>query len=206
MRILIVDDHPVIHNALATLFRKDVGDGLLSAFTAQEGFTSYCAHKPDVSIIDIKLPDASGFELMGQIKAVDAEARMVCFSMRVDARTANRAMQAGAKAFAGKTDDPAMLREAVLRAAAGERWLPDRLRQEVAWLRLKGGGPGCELSMRELAILRCLSRGHSLGEIGHELRVSYKTVTNEVANLREKLRARTQPEMIRIAMEKGLLG
>lgn len=206
VRILLVDDHPVIHTAVATILGDLACDGLHFALTAQDGFRFFRQHRPDVTIIDMNLPDASGLELTERIKEVDADAKIVCFSMSADAAMASRAMQCGAMAFVGKTDDPALLRESVLKAAAGESWLPERLRQDVAFLRIRGGEREPDFSLRELEILRCLSRGHSLGEIGHELGLSYKTVTNVVANLRKKLNARTQPEMIRIAMEMKLLG
>lgn len=206
MRILIVDDHPIIHQAAAEVLKDLAGETPMSAYSAQEGFAEFKTRRPDISIIDDTLPGASGFELIGDILGLCPEACLVMFASDGGAISACRALDLGSKGFVGKSDPPDLLAEAVRKTSCGEIWMPERLKQEIAFLRLKGGDADYVSSARELSILSKLSRGSSLGEISYDLGLSYKTVTNEVAALRRKLKARTQPEMIRIAIEKGLLG
>ncbi|MCH9808068.1 MAG: response regulator transcription factor [Alphaproteobacteria bacterium] len=206
MRILLVDEQPIIHRAVALVLREIAGEPLISAHTAEQGTAEFRRHRPDAMIVSDTLPDVSGNELIGAVLGLCPDAPIVVFAAIGGATEAKRALDIGALAFVGKRDAPELLVQAVESASNNAVWLPERLRQDIALQRLKGGEPQSVSSPRELAILSKLSRGSSLGEIGHDLGLSYKTVTNEVAGLRKKLGARTQPEMVRIAMEKGLLG
>ncbi len=206
VRILIVDDHPIIHKAIAAILSEMAECQVLSAFSAEDGLGEFIRRCPDAAIIDDTLPVASGYELLSDILSHNAEAKVIMFADDGRAASASRALEIGARAFLGKSEEPQLLKQAVRSVYSGKVWLTERLKQEIALMRLTGKDADKDSSARELAILSKLSRGDSLGEIGHDLGLSYKTITNEVANLRRKLGARTQPEMVRIAMEKGLLG
>ncbi len=205
MRLLLVDNQPIIHEAIKLLFADDLRGELMVARSCKEALQLVAAAQPDVVIIDPELPDGSGFDLVLRFKREIPTAGVVVYSRLGDPDTAWRCLQSGATGVVGKVDPCEDLRRCVLRAAVGESWLPERLQQAVAYMRISGVGSKEAFSVREMRILRALSRGKSLTEIAHENGISYKTVTNEVGQIRLKLGARTQPEMIRIAMEKRLL-
>jgi DNA-binding NarL/FixJ family response regulator len=127
--------------------------------------------------------------------------RVVILSPDSTVVQAMHAMEAGAMAFVSKTADPADLRTAIMAVDKGERWLAMDLVQQMALMRSRGTGRSSALSDREISVLRELVRGRSMAEIAGVLSVSYKTVTNDCAALRAKLNARTNPQLVRVALE-----
>lgn len=162
-------------------------------------------HEPDVTVIDINLPDGSGLELTKEFIAQDPGARIVVFSMSDTPMVAVQAIECGAKSYVSKNGNPFDLRDAVFAVDRGEPWISDELIQEIALLRAKAPGTAALLSDREHQVLRMLTRGRSMAEIASEIAVSYKTVAGDCATLRNKLNARTSSEMIRIAVELKLV-
>src|SRR4249920_3563013 len=119
-RLLIVDDHPVVLSGCRSLFASDSSVKIDEATDARSGHRAYVSRKPDVTVIDIKLPDVSGFELMRRIRKEDPDARIIMFSMNDDPAFVVRAIELGAQGYVSKGDDPRMLVKAVRQVAAGE--------------------------------------------------------------------------------------
>lgn len=172
---------------------------VMSARTAGEGLKAFEDHRPDVSILDINLPDQSGFDLVRQLIAADPMTRIIVFSMNDDPMLAVEALDCGARGFVSKNDDPALFCEAIDVVAGGRTWLPAALAQEVALIRT-APTEQVRLSSREIEILRMLARGRSMSEIAACLDLSYKTVAAASASIRSKLKARTPAEMVRISL------
>ena len=165
----------------------------------------YVAHSPDVAVIDLNLPGVSGFELSRRILGHDADAKIIFFSMNDDAVFAARSIDAGAKGYITKNDDPSDFTEAVLEVARGGVYLRPEIARKLAFLTTTlGTDPLSKLTAREIEILRLLSRGKSLTEIAHVVSLSYKTVANCCSTLKHKLGARTSTDLVRIAFERGL--
>ena len=112
-KVLIVDDHPVVLSGCRSLFASDNTVKIEEATDAKSGHRAYLVRKPDVTVIDIKLPDVSGFELMRRIRKDDPEARIIIFSMNDDPALVVRAIEMGAQGYVSKGDDPRMLVKAV---------------------------------------------------------------------------------------------
>ena len=200
MRVLIVDDHPIIVAGCAAML---AGEGDIEVFDARDadaGFEAYVAHNPDAAVVDIALPGVSGFELTRRILRFDAGARIVVFSMNDDPIFAARAMEAGAKAYVAKNDDPYLLLRALREVCAGKFFFPPKAGRGAG-----AASPLEALSPRELEILRMLGKGLGMAEIADAARLSYKTVANSCALIKRKLGARTSLELVRIAMEQRLL-
>ena len=204
LRILVVDDHTIIHETLRRILADVAPQGVECTARTDAALRAFEADAPCVTIVDLGLPDSSGLSLIRKMLQQKPAARVVALADACGAVLAAQAMQAGAMAVARKSDPPDMLVTCVRNVLDGKTWMPGDLQQQVALMKLTGAD-GQTFSTRELAVLRALAYGDSLGEIAHNLDISYKTVTNEVAQLREKLKARTQPEMIRIAMERKLI-
>ncbi len=178
---------------------------MIEARTASAARTAMKEQSPDVTVIDINLPDGSGLELTREFVARDPDARIVVFSMSDTPMLAIQAIECGAKSYVSKNGNPLDLRDAVLAVARGESWISDDLVQEMALLRARAPGTTSLLSEREHLVLRMLARGRSMAEIANDISVSYKTIAADCATLRTKLNARTSSEMVRIAVELKLV-
>ena len=205
MRILIVDDHPIVASGCRTVFADDPEIILLEAADAEGGKRAFVAEKPDLCVIDINLPTVSGFELARRILTRDASARLIMFSMNDDPVFAARAIDIGAKGYVSKTGDPNDLVEAVREVGNGGVYLPPAIARNVAFARPGfAQNPLSKLTSREMEILRLLSSGKSLSEIAWLVHSSYKTVANTSSIMRQKLGVRTSAELVRLAIESGV--
>ncbi|MGY4252960.1 two-component system invasion response regulator UvrY [Bradyrhizobium sp. USDA 4516] len=205
MRILIVDDHPIVASGCRTVFADDPEITLLEAADAESGERAFVAEKPDLCVIDINLPTVSGFELARRILTHDASARLIMFSMNDDPVFAARAIDIGAKGYVSKTGDPDDLVEAVREVGNGGVYLPPAIARNVAFARPGfAQNPLSKLTSREMEILRLLSSGKSLSEIAWLVHSSYKTVANTSSIMRQKLGVRTSAELVRLAIESGV--
>ena len=204
-KVLIVDDHPVVLSGCRSLFASDNTVKIEEATDAKSGHRAYLATKPHVTVIDIKLPDVSGFELMRRIRKDDPEARIIMFSMNDDPALVVHAIDMGARGYVWKGDDPRMLVKAVRKVAAGNNFISPQLVEAVTF---SGGSikanPASQVTARELEILRLLGRGDKIAEVANALEISYKTVANTTSLLKQKLGAKSHSDLIRIAVEMGL--
>ncbi|MGY3450847.1 response regulator transcription factor [Bradyrhizobium sp. USDA 4353] len=205
MRVLIVDDHPIVASGCRALLSSDPDVVLLEAADAESGETSFITERPDVCVIDINLPTVSGFELARRILARDAQARLIMFSMNDDPVFAARAIDIGAKGYVSKSGDPNDLAEAIREVARGGSYLPPAIARSIAFAGAAvAQSPLAKLTSRELEILRLLSAGKSLSEIAWLIHSSYKTVANTSSIIRQKLGVRTSGELVRLAIENGV--
>jgi DNA-binding NarL/FixJ family response regulator len=204
-RILIVDDHPVVLSGCRSLFASDTSVKIEEAADAKSGYKAYASRKPDVTVIDINLPDVSGFELMRRIRKDDPDAKIIMFSMNEDPAFVVRAVEYGAQGYVSKTDDPRILVKAVRKVAAGDNFISPQLAEAVTFsgAAIKAN-PASLMSARELEILRLLGRGDKIVEVADALSISYKTVANTTSLLKQKLGAKNHSDLIRIAVEMGL--
>jgi DNA-binding NarL/FixJ family response regulator len=204
-RVLIVDDHPVVLSGCRSLFGADSSVKIDEASDAKAGHRAYVSKRPDVTVIDINLPDVSGFELMRRIRKDDPEAKIIMFSMNDDPAFVVRAVEMGAQGYVSKTDDPRVLVKAVRKVAAGDNFISPQLAEAVTFsgAAIKAN-PASLMSARELEILRLLGRGDKIVEVAEALGISYKTVANTTSLLKQKLGAKNHSDLIRIAVEMGL--
>jgi two-component system, NarL family, invasion response regulator UvrY len=206
MRILIVDDHPIVASGCRALLAGSPDIAILEAADAETGEEIFVAERPDICVLDINLPGVSGFELARRILARDATARIIMFSMNDDPIFAARAIETGAKGYVSKSGDPGDLVEAIRKVGGGEVFLPAAIAQSIAF-----AGPGlsenplAKLTQREMEILRLLGAGKSLSEIAWLVHSSYKTIANTSSIMRQKLGLRSSSELVRFAIESRLV-
>jgi DNA-binding NarL/FixJ family response regulator len=205
MRILIVDDHPIVASGCRALFAGEPGVVILEASDAESGEQVFLAEQPDVCVLDINLPSVSGFELARRILSHASSARIIMFSMNDDPIFAARAIEAGAKGYVSKSGDPRDLVEAIREVGKGEAYLPPSIARSIAFAGpLLARNPLAKLTSREIEILRLLGSGKSLSEIAWLIHVSYKTIANTSSVMRQKLGVRTSAELVRLAIENRL--
>jgi two-component system, NarL family, invasion response regulator UvrY len=206
MRILIVDDHPIVASGCRALLAGDTGIEILEASDAESGEQVFVAEAPDICVLDINLPTVSGFELARRILARTPSARIIMFSMNDDPVFAARAIEFGAKGYVSKSGDPYDLVEAIREVGNGGVYLPPAIARSIAF----GGAalaqsPLSKLTAREIEILRLLSAGKSLSEIAWLVHSSYKTIANTSSIIRQKLGLRSSSELVRFAIESRLV-
>jgi DNA-binding NarL/FixJ family response regulator len=201
LRVLIVDDHPIIISGCRALLGTDPAIEVIEAQEGESGFVAFFERKPDVAVIDINLPGFSGLELLRRILEREPEARLIIFSMNDDPVVAARAIQAGAKGYIAKNDDPALFAEAIKAVANGGLYLHPEMARQVAFLRAGAGANAISsLSPREVEILRLLAAGRTMAQIADLMKVSYKTIANNCTQLKQKLGARSAMDLMRIAL------
>jgi DNA-binding NarL/FixJ family response regulator len=207
IKVLLVDDHAVVRAGYRHLLARDprievVGE----AGDAQAAYLAFCSLAPDVVVMDIALPGASGIDALRRMLAREPGARVLMFSMYEDAIFPSRALQAGARGYLTKSSGPDMLVEAVLAIARGEKYLSHDVAQTLA---LRAQGPAGEataiLSAREFEVLQMLARGETLAQIAERLALSEKTVANYQSSIRQKLGASNNIQIVQKAVAMGLL-
>ena len=205
MRILIVDDHPIVASGCRALFAAEPDVDILEASDAESGERVFLAEQPDICVLDINLPSVSGFELARRILSHTSSARIIMFSMNDDPIFAARAIEAGARGYVSKSGDPRDLVEAIREVSKGAVYLAPSVARSIAFAGPSlAQNPLSKLTSREIEILRLLGAGKSLSEIAWLIHVSYKTIANTSSMMRQKLGVRSAAELVRLAIENRL--
>ena len=207
IRVLVVDDHPLVRLGLTTLIddhpnMRVVGE----AGTAVDALNAVKTLRPDVVLMDIRMPGETGIDATRQITARFPETRVVILTSFVDDELVMRAIQAGAAGYVLKQADNNELLRAIEAAANGEALLdPSITARMLTQMRKLGqqveGNAFRDLSGREISVLRELAHGKTNAEIGQELSLSEKTVRNHVSALLEKLHLSNRVELATYAVE-----
>ena len=205
MKILVVDDHPIVRDGLRRLLADNVNTDLRDAATGKEALSVFREWRPDLVIVDLNLPGFGGLELINRMMLERADARILVLSMHDDPIYASRALQAGAAGFVSKNAAPAQILDGIERVARGQAYLGHELAQELALFGVRTSAhPLKDLSRRDLDVLRLLAEGYGLQQIADDLGLSYKTVANNCSQLKVKLGVKRTADLVRIAVVNGL--
>ena len=200
MRILLIEDHPIVRDACRLLLRDRPDVAVQEANTGADGERLCAAENPDVVVLDLNLPDCGGLDLLRRLRAADPTRRVIVFSMHENPSLVVRALDAGARGYVTKSDDPEALAEAIARVVAGESYLSAVAARKIALSSLRRE-PESLLSLREREVLGLLAEGVSIARIAERLGVSYRTSAALVAQLRTKLDEPSNAALIRRAVE-----
>lgn len=211
-RVVVVDDHPIVLQGARRLL-EDAGAEVRGAAGLPEGYRAILRHRPEVAVIDLAFPsrdslgrdlpgrDLAGLALIGRVRKRAPATRVLVFSMHADPAIVARALAAGAVGYVLKDAPAGDLVRAYEQVRTGRPYLDGRLATEVALLQadprrsLLGA-----LSPRERRILALLAEGRGYAAIAEDLSVSYKTVTNACAALRQRLGVATLTELTHFAV------
>jgi two-component system, NarL family, invasion response regulator UvrY len=206
VRILIVDDHPIVRSGIRRLLAAEPEIELREAADGREALNVFREQHPELVILDLNLPGIGGLEVLARLKAVDPDARILVLSMHDDETHVTRALRAGAAGYVTKSAPPEELREAILRVARGHTYIEREIAEGLVFARLRGStDPLKDLSSRDLEILRQLAEGRTLAQIADTVGIGYKTAANNCSRIKARLGAGSTADLIRIAIRRGLV-
>ena len=210
-KIVLADDHHVVRQGLRSLLEAEpdfsvvgeTGDGVEAAQLAER-------LRPDVLVLDLMMPGLNGLEVTRQVSQRSPQTRVVILSMHANEAHVLEALRAGAAAYVLKESTSAELVRAVHEAVAGRRYLSPPLSERAIEVYLQKAKPAAldpyeTLTTREREVLHLVAEGHTNAEIAERLFISRRTVETHRANLMRKLGLRTQTDLIRYALRRGIL-
>ena len=208
IRVLIVDDHAVVRSGLRKVLESadgfevvgEAGDMRNAVFEAR-------AQKPDVVLMDVVMPGASGIDATPAVLKEAPDAKVVVLSMQDDPRYVREAFAAGASGYVLKEAADTELVQAIREVADGGRYVHPALgaRMITAEAEERRRAEEDPLSEREREVLRLLALGHTNQEIAKMLYISVRTAETHRAHIMQKLRLTTRAELVRYALDQGLL-
>ena len=201
IRILTVDDHALLRAGIASLveFEPDM-ELVAQASTGREGIEQFRRHRPDITLMDLQMPDISGIEAIIAIRSEFPDARIIVLTTYVGDVQVVRALKAGARGYLLKASVHVDLLETIRAVHAGQKRVPPDVAAELAM-----HTAGDQLSARELEVLKLIAKGNANKEIAAQLSVREDTVKSHVGNILEKLAANDRTHAVTIALKRGII-
>lgn len=201
IRVLSVDDHPLLNEGIAGIIGAQPDMELVAqATTAGDGLRLYREHRPDVTLLDVRLPDMSGIDLLTAIRAEFVNARVVMLSTFQGDVEIQRALEAGARGFLLKNMPNRSLVQAIRRVHSGSKYLPPEVAAHLAEYLTDD-----DLTAREIEVLQLVTTGRSNRDIADVLSISEDTVKGHVSHIMEKLGAHDRTEAVVIGVRRGII-
>jgi len=201
IRILVVDDHPVLREGIAALINGQTDLKLVAeASNGHEALAQYRLHRPDVTLMDLQMPTMGGLETIIAIRDESPGARIIVLTTYGGDVQVVRALKAGARGYVLKGHVHKALLDTIRAVHAGHK----RISPEVAADLADHAGQE-ELTAREIAVLRLISLGDTNKEVADHLSISDETVKSHVTNILEKLRANDRTHAVTTALRRGII-
>lgn len=201
IRILSIDDHPAFREGLTAIINTQEDMRLVAqASTGQQGVHAYNEHRPDVTLMDVRLPDISGIEALANIRAGDPGARVLMLSTSEGDASIARSLAAGARGYMLKTMLPSEMLDAIRAVHDGSKCIPPAVATQLATY--LSDQP---LTSREIEILKHVATGNSNQDIGKRLFISEQTVKAHLRHIMDKLGASDRAHSVAIAVRRGFL-
>jgi two-component system NarL family response regulator len=200
-RVLVVDDHSLLRTGVANIINQEPDLAVVAeAANGRDAVEAFRAHRPDVVLMDLRMPEMEGVEAVRRIRELDPQARVIVLTTYDADEDIARALKAGAKAYILKDISADALIACVRAVLTGKTYLAP-----TAAAKLAERVTQVQLTPRELAALRLLANGESNKEIAASLGISERTVKTHLAHLFEKLGVTSRTEAARVAMRRGLV-
>jgi DNA-binding NarL/FixJ family response regulator len=200
-RILLVDDHALLRTGVANIINQESDLHVVAeAGNGVEAIDAYQRHRPDVTLLDLRMPVMEGVEVVRRLRELDPQARVIVLTTYDTDDEISRALKAGAKAYVLKDISANDLIGCIRDVLAGKTYLAP-----AAAAKLAEGVTRVQLTPREMATLKLLADGKANKEIAGALDISERTVKTHLAHLFEKLGATSRTEAVKLATRRGLV-
>jgi len=207
LKIMLVDDHAVVRSGYRQLLENEAGFKVVAeAGDADSAYQTFRAESPDICIMDVMLPDASGIEALRRIIQYCPAAKVLMFTMYSRPAIARQALAGGAMGVLSKDSPPAEMLDAVRSVANGQIYLSNTVAHALASAGISNDTQGFDaLSPREFEVCHLFLRGMRVEQIARQLNISVKTVSNLLSLVRQKLGVETDIALFQKAAHAGLL-
>jgi DNA-binding NarL/FixJ family response regulator len=207
MRVLIADDHGIVRSGLRLLLERQPDiEVIAEAADGAEAREIAVRERPDLAILDVRMPTLTGLQATREIKEQAPEVAVLILSMHDDDRYLFEALKAGASGYVLKTQADTDLMKAIRAVERGEPFLtPKAQRALIKDVLERGDEAEAELSPREEQIVKMVAEANTTRQIAEILHLSEKTVENHRANAMRKLGMRDRVELVRYAIRRGLI-
>ena len=202
LRILLADDHEVVREGLASILKRrtDEFDVVAEADNGEEAVALWRQHRPDVGVLDLRMPKLDGVGTIRAIRSMDPEARLMILTTYDTDEDIYQGLRAGAKGYLLKDSDRQELLDAIRAVARGQSWIPSLVAGKLAQ-RVQGDG----LTDKEQQVLKQLALGFSNKDIARALQVSEGTVKFHTNAIYSKLGVGSRTAAVKVATERGLV-
>jgi len=201
IRILVADDHPIMRRGLVEVINGQPAMRVVAeATTGREAIELFSKHAPDVALIDVRMPDEDGINVIEEIRSSFPAARIIVLTTAMGDVQIVRALRAGAFSYLLKSVVRNELIDTIQKVARGQKHIPPQVAAQMAEHAMDEA-----LSSREITVLQCASDGNSNKNIADTLRLSEHTVKTHFKNILGKLQANDRTHAVIIALKRGYL-
>ncbi len=201
IRILAVDDHPLLRKGIAALINEEPDMKLVAeAVNGDEAVEKFRLHRPDVTLMDLQMPGVNGIEALSRIVGEFPDARVIVLTTYKGDAQVMRALRAGARAYLLKANVHLEILEVIRAVHAGRKRIPPEIASELAEHATED-----ELSTREIDVLQLIAAGNSNKQIADRLNIGEATAKFHVANILSKLSADDRAHAVAIGLKRGII-
>jgi DNA-binding NarL/FixJ family response regulator len=198
---MTVDDHPLLRQGIAALIKSQPDLTLVAeACDGEEAVAQFRLHRPDVTLMDLQMPNVNGTEAISRIRSEFPEAKILVLSTYAGDVQILRAIKTGAKGYLLKGNVRTELLDAIRAVHAGRKQLPPEIAAELAQ-----HAADDQLSVREIDVLRLIGDGNANKQIADKLSIGEATVKNHISNILSKLGANDRAHAVTIALQRGII-
>ena len=201
IQVLVVEDHSVVREGIVSVLNRQENITVVAeAKNGKEAIAQHAAHQPDITLMDLRMPQIEGLEAVIQIRAVSPQARIIILTTYDTDEDIYQCLQAGARGYLLKDATSQELTQAVRQVHQGKRFIPADVAMKLAE-RIESD----ELTAREIDVLEMMVQGSSTAKLSEALHISEGTVKFHVNNILQKLNARDRTQAVVTALHRGIV-